>query len=90
LRDWLPRGSAKAPGGLLSYGVHTHAVQPLRHMLQNLFFNEIGAGFQKKRMPLPEMSKGLALSNLLFFLCGLPHLFDPLFVEPLFIKAWKA
>ena len=61
-------------------------VQPLRHMLRNLFFNEIGAGFQKKRRPLPEMSKGLALSNLLFFLCGLPHLFDPLFVEPLFIK----
>jgi len=84
LRDWLPRGS-KPLGGLLSHGVHSHAVQPLRHMLQNLFFNEIGAAFQKKGMSLPEMSNSLALSNLLFFLCGLPHLFDPLFVEP-----WKA
>ena len=57
----------------------------LRAKFRELVFNEIGAGFARVRSHPSDMSKRLALVNLLFFLVGLTHLFDPLFVEP-----WKA
>jgi hypothetical protein len=48
----------------------------------NLFFKEIALICPVKTFPGVNISKSIALANLLFFSTSIPHLLAPLFVEP--------